>query len=116
MKFASDEETTAAMLITARWLPVLVRRMEAGVLAIGIRIEKKAICRHADGTVDPVLLLRGRRGWRLELHLRNALEDFLLLDRDENPVRLDPRGDDGENHPGTGYPQTRKHPEAAPAA
>ena len=91
MKFASDEETTAAMLVTARWLPKLVRRMEAGVLDIGISIEKKAICRHADGTVDPVLFLRGRRGWQLELHLRNALEDFLLLDRDEKPVRLDPR-------------------------
>jgi hypothetical protein len=70
--------------------------MEAGVLAIGVSIEKKTIGRHADGTVDPVLLLRGRRGWRLELHLRNALEDFLLQDRDENPVRLDPRLFDNE--------------------
>ncbi len=91
MKFASDEETAAAMVVTARWLPELVRRMETGVLAIGVSIEKKAICRHADGTVDPVLLLRGRRGWQLELHLRNALEDFLTLDRDESPVRVDLR-------------------------
>ena len=91
MNFSSDAETLAAMAITTRWLPGLVRRVEAGVKSVGASIEKKAVLRSEDGTVCPVLFLRGRRGWQLELRLRNALEDFLLLDRDETPVRLDPR-------------------------
>ena len=91
MKFSSDAETLAAMVVTTRWLPELVRRVEAGVKALGARIEKKAMLRFDDGTVCPVLVLRGKHGWRLELRLRNAMEDFLLLDRDAKPVRLDPR-------------------------
>ena len=67
MEFSSPEETLAAMLVTAKWLPELVRR------------------------VEPVLVLRGRHGWELELHLRNAFEDFLLADREARPRRLDPR-------------------------
>ncbi len=91
MRFASDQETLAAMLVTTRWLPELVRRVESGVKAMGVVIEKKGIARHADGAVDPVLFLRGRHGWELELRLRNALEDFLTVDRDEKPARFDPR-------------------------
>ena len=91
MKFSSDAETLAAMVVTTRWLPVLVRSVEAGVKALGVKIKKKAVLRFDDGTVCPVLFLRGKRGWQLELRLRNAMEDFLLLDRDERPARLDPR-------------------------
>ena len=91
MQFSAPEETFAAMLVTARWLPELVGRVECGVRKMGVVIEKKVIAHHADGSVDPVLLLRGRRGWQLELRLRNALEDFLTLDRDERPARFDPR-------------------------
>jgi len=107
VNFASDAETLAAMVVTTRWLPVLVRRVEKGVKALGTRIEKKAMLRFDDGTVCPVLFLSGKRGrrscsnrgspgsnepgWQLELRLRNAMEDFLLLDRDEKPLRLDPR-------------------------
>jgi hypothetical protein len=79
------------MVVTTRWLPVLVRRVEAGVMALGAKIKKKAMLALDDGTVCPILFLRGKRGWQLELRLRNAMEDFLLLDRDEKPVRLDPR-------------------------
>jgi hypothetical protein len=91
VRFSSDAETLAAMVVTTRWLPVLVRRVEAGVKALGAKIKKKAMLALEDGTVCPVLFLRGKRGWQLELRLRNAMEDFLLLDRDEKPVRLDPR-------------------------
>ncbi len=91
MKFASNEETFAAMVVTTRWLPELVRRVEAGVKALGAKIKKKAMLKFEDGTVCPALFLRGKRGWELELRLRNAMEDFLLLDRDEKPVRLDQR-------------------------
>jgi hypothetical protein len=91
VKFSSDAETLAAMIVTTRWLPVLVCQVEAGVKALGAKIKKKVMLALEDGTVCPVLLLRGKRGWQLELRLRNAMEDFLLLDRDEKPVRLDPR-------------------------
>ena len=91
MKFASGTETLAAAMVVTRWLPELVGCIESGVRALGIVIVKKVMVNQPDGTVDPILLLRGRRGWQLELHLRNALDDFLTLDRDEEPVRLDPR-------------------------
>ena len=91
MNFSSDAETLAAMVVTVRWLPELVRRVEKGVKALGAKVKKKAMVNYPDGKTDPVLFVRGRRGWRLELRLRNAMEDFLLLDRDEKPVRLDPR-------------------------
>ena len=32
---------------------------------------------------------RGLDGWTIELGLRNALEEFLCIDRDETPPRLD---------------------------
>ena len=96
MKFASGEETFMAMVVVTRWLPELLGRIESGVTAMGIVIEKKATVNYPDGEVDPVLILRGRRGWHLELHLRNAMEDFLTLDRDGTPVRLDPRLSDKE--------------------
>jgi hypothetical protein len=79
------------MVVTTRWLPALVGRVEAGVKALGAKIKKKVMLALEDGTVCPILFLRGKRGWQLELRLRNAMEDFLLLDRDEKPVRLDPR-------------------------
>ena len=91
MKFSSDAETLAAMVVTARWLPKLVRRTEAGVRAMGLSIEKRLSAQYDNGTVDPVLVLKGRHAWELELHLRNAFEDFLLADREAKPPRLDPR-------------------------
>ena len=91
MNFTNDDETLAAMVVTARWLPELVLRVEAGVEAMGLTIEKRLSARHEDGTVEPVLVLKGRHAWQLELHLRNALDDFLLADREVKPPRLDPR-------------------------
>jgi len=91
MQFSSPEETFAAMLVTARWLPELVRRVEKGVRALGLTIEKRLSAQYEDGTVEPVLVLSGRYGWELDLHLRNAFEDFLLADREAKPRCLDPR-------------------------
>ena len=91
MKFSGKAETVAAMVVTVRWLPELVRRVEKGVKALGAKIEKKAMLRFEDGTVCPTLFVRGKRGWHLELRLQNAFADFLTLDRDETPVRLDLR-------------------------
>lgn len=91
MQFDDPREMLAAMLVTAKWLPQLVRWVEAGVKAMGLTIEKRLSAQCEDGTVEPVLVLRGRHGWELELHLRNAFEDFLLQDREAKPPRLDPR-------------------------
>ncbi len=46
MQFSSPEETLAAMLVTTRWLPELVRRVEAGVKAMGLTIEKRLSARY----------------------------------------------------------------------
>ena len=91
MEFSSKTETLVAMAVTTRWLPQLILRVEKGVKALGAKVRKKAMVNYPDGKVDPVLFVRGRRGWSLELHLRNTMEDFLLVDRDEKPIRLDPR-------------------------
>ena len=91
MEFSNKAETLAAMLVTARWLPELVRRTEAGVAAVGLTIEKRRSARYEDGTVEPVLVLKGQHGWELELHLRNAFEDFLLQDREARLRRLGPQ-------------------------
>ncbi len=83
-----------AGVIVVRWLPELLLRAEAGVKKLGLKIVRKVMENYPDGTVEPVLVLRpGRkRGpWSFELRLRNALEEFLTVDRDEDPVRVDPR-------------------------
>ncbi len=91
MQFDDPREMLAAMLVTARWLPDLVRSVEAGVKAMGLDIEKRLSAQYEDGTVEPVTVLKGRHGCELELHLRNAFKDFLLADREAKPPRLDPR-------------------------
>ena len=94
MNFRSKEDMLFAGAAVLRWLPDLLLRAEAGVEELGLEIVKKVIENYPDGTVEPVLVLRpGRkRGpWSFELRLRNALEEFLTVDRDEDPVRVDPR-------------------------
>jgi len=90
--FAVGPETAAAMILLVRWLPRLVRRFEAGVQEMGLKITERVMEHHTDGAVVPVLRLRSPRdGWTLALKLRNALDDFLSVDRDEKPMRLDAR-------------------------
>lgn len=90
--FAEGPETAAAMILVAKWLPRLVRRFESGVRAMGLEITERVMEHHTDGSVVPVLRLRSARdGWTLALKLRNALDEFLSVDRDEKPMRLDAR-------------------------
>ena len=94
MNFRSKEDMLFAGAVVLRWLPELLTRAETGVKELGLRIVRKVIEDYPDGTVEPVLILRpGRkRGpWSFELRLRNALEEFLTVDRDDDPVRADPR-------------------------
>ena len=90
MKFSSRGEMLAAVAVTARWLPQLVRRVEAGVKDMGVEITKRFALKSPDETICPTLRLK-HGNWEIELRLGNALEDFLLVDREEKPVRLDPR-------------------------
>ncbi|TET39248.1 MAG: hypothetical protein E3J72_00975 [Planctomycetota bacterium] len=92
LKFGNSEETTGAMLILTCWLPELAKRFEAGVQAMGFEVVEKTVERYEDGIVNPVLTLRRADGnWTIKLGLRNALEEFLFLDRDEEPKRFDTR-------------------------
>ena len=93
MEFRTKDEMAGAMFIVMEWLPELVRRVEAGVERMGLVIEERRAEMVPGGKASPVLLLRagepGRNGWTIELGLRNALEEFLCIDRDETPPRLD---------------------------
>jgi len=93
MEFKTKDEMAGAMFIVMEWLPELVTRVEAGVERIGLIIKERRAEMAPGGKASPVLLLRpGRRsrgGWTIELGLRNALEEFLTIDRDEVPPRLD---------------------------
>ena len=90
--FAPGTETAVAMILLARWLPQLVRRFEAEVKAMGLEITRREMEVHEDGTVVPVIHLRckGDNG-TVVLKLRNALDDFLCIDRDAKPAKLDGR-------------------------
>lgn len=90
MEFASPEETALAMVVTARWLPALVRSFEKGVGDLGLTITERSHFIDQDGKACPTLGVRGQR-LTFRLGLRNAMEDFLTVDREARPVRLDPR-------------------------
>jgi len=94
VNFRSKEDMLFAGAAVLRWLPDLLLRAEAGVKELGLEIVRKVMENYPDGTVEPVLVLKpGRKKgpWSFELRLRNALEEFLTVDRDEDPVRVDPR-------------------------
>ena len=90
MEFASQEETALAMVATARWLPVLVRSFEKGVSNLGLTITERSHFIDQDGKACPTLGVQGER-LTFRLGLRNAMEDFLTVDREARPVRVDPR-------------------------
>jgi len=90
MEFASQRETALAMVVTARWLPVLIRSFEKGVRDLGLRVTERSHFVDQDGKACPTLGVRGRR-LTFRLGLRNAMEDFLTVGREARPVRVDPR-------------------------
>ncbi|HHN46941.1 MAG TPA: hypothetical protein ENN09_05815 [Planctomycetes bacterium] len=90
--FPTQGEMLAAMAITAKWLPELVIRFEKGIADLGLEIESKQIRRYDGNEVGPVCTIKSKHpGWTLELRLGNTLAEFLTIDRDARPVRLDPR-------------------------
>ncbi|HEX5132089.1 MAG TPA: hypothetical protein VFX92_06345 [Candidatus Krumholzibacteria bacterium] len=93
LDFASQEEIARAMLAMVRYLPALVRAFEAGVIDLGLTITERALSRDAEGTVLPTLVVKGGH-LTYHLGLRNAIEDFLAVDREARPVHVDPGLDD----------------------
>ena len=93
LNFASQEETARAMVAMVRYLPALVRAFESGVEGLGFTVTERRVTRDADGTALPTLVVKGRT-LTYHLGLRNAIEDFLAVDRDARPVHVDPRLDD----------------------
>jgi len=90
MKFSSPEETLRAAVLTVRWLPALVRAFEDGVTGIGLEITDRSHFLDDEGRACMTLVARGKR-LTLRLGLRNALEDFLAVDREARPVQVDDR-------------------------
>jgi hypothetical protein len=93
MDFASPEETAHAMAVTARHLPALVRAFERGVQELVLTIVQRTVSRDADGAALPTITAKGRH-LTYHLGLRNAIEDFLAVDREASPDHVDPRLDD----------------------
>lgn len=93
MDFASQEDTARAMAAMLRYLPTLVRAFETGVEGLGLTIVERVVSRDAAGAALPTLAAKGRH-LIYHLGLRNAIEDFLAVDRDVRPVRVDPGLDD----------------------
>ena len=61
MEFASQEETALAMVVTARWLPVLVRSFEKGAQDLGLAVTERSHFIEQDSKACPTLGVRGRR-------------------------------------------------------
>ena len=57
---------------------------------MGLTVTERSHFIDADGKACPVLGVQGRR-LRFWLGLRDAMEDFLTVDRQARPVRVDPR-------------------------
>lgn len=55
MEFASQEETALAMVVTARWLPLLVRCFEKGGQDLGLTITERSHFIDQDGKACPTL-------------------------------------------------------------
>jgi len=97
MEFATPEDERFAILAALRYLRPLIRAFEQNLEAAGFEIASR---RHQDGgglIPSPVLVLR-RDGREAEMHLGNALEDFFFVDREESPLRVDPRLMDGTSY------------------
>jgi hypothetical protein len=75
---------------SGRYLPILVRVFEEGLKGLEFEIVSRSHYVDGDGTTVPVLEARGRE-LTFRLELRNAIEDFLAVDREAVPVRIDPK-------------------------
>ena len=100
MDFANQDDTLRATLHTLRYLPPLMQAFEAEAMRRGFEIVKRGQYQSGGEVAVPVLVLE-RGDQSAELHMRNAFEDFLLVDREQVPVEVDPRLDD------SGYAKTK---------
>ncbi len=87
--FASKEDEHLSLAMLGRWLGPFLSLFEKGVQKLGFVIVKKFSYIDDDGRVDTGLVLQ-KNHRKTRLWLRNALDDFIYVDREENPVRIDP--------------------------
>ena len=93
MDFASPEDSLRATLAVVRYLHALMQAFEKGAEDLGLRIVERRLLATEDETAAPELVVQGAR-LLFRLGLRNAMEDFLAVDREAKPVRVDPLLDD----------------------
>jgi hypothetical protein len=90
MDFASQDDLVRATIAMALYFPRLLRAFEDGAEDLGLLIMKRLASMDDDGVARPVLVLRGR--WlHFRLGLRSTMEEFLTVDRETNPIRVDAR-------------------------
>lgn len=94
IEFASDKDKAVAIVMTARWLLALIQSFEEGVRDLGFTVTERSHFIDGDRKACPVLGVQGGR-LSFRLGLRNAMKDFLTVDREARPVRVDPRLVDG---------------------
>jgi hypothetical protein len=90
MDFASQDDLVRATIAMALYLPRLLRAFEDGAEDLGLEIVERLASMDEDGVARPVLVVRGKR-LRFRLGLRNAMEEFLAVDREAKPFRVDAR-------------------------
>ena len=90
MKFRNAEDANRAFGFILKNLAEVVIRFENGVKEMGFKIVKKAMARTEEGEVCPMLFLE-RESFKVQLNLRNTLEEIIAVDREEDPIRVDPQ-------------------------
>lgn len=92
MRFESVVEQAGAKNLTARWLPELLSKVEAGLRDMGATPRASFLENEPGEVTDPAIALCIVRGRRLmELRFEKAFEAFLAVDREAEPPRLDGR-------------------------
>lgn len=90
LKFRNTEDANRAFGFVLQHLGEVLTRFEDGVKEMGFEIKKKAMARTEDGVICPILHLE-RGAFKVQLNLRNVLEEIIAVDREEDPIRVDPK-------------------------
>jgi hypothetical protein len=89
MRFRNMDEEAQALLNIAERLPILLQTAEKFVTDIGWRVAFRVMC-GSPGAPNPTFRLIKNENIKMDFSLGNALDEFLSVDRDDRPMRLDP--------------------------
>jgi len=90
MRFNSVYDQRQAMRLLTIYAPKLFLLFERRIAEAGFIIQDRAYEKTSSGEVIPVLTVKSAR-LTSKLYLRNSLDEFLTLDREDEPSRLDHR-------------------------